>query len=481
MMNIVGTNTVDATASQAASAARHKGGEKSEGFSDALSEFDKDPIDHKAADQNIDEEEGGQPQAEDAEQADAGKSRPIIELRPESVRRPVIDIRQGLERLAEQAAAATEGSAGKTATRELTAAEKKLKDALTAAKALADKADATSRAKGASAADETDLDIDTLIAGDDSNLELADVLSLLDSHGAAAAMEGMGPTLKGMNGSTGKRGQADNDVGRGKSEPVARSENAVSGPSLDPLAVSAEVEGSPVEDRTFRFEASKGSRQSMDMIVGEGRGERTAEFRSASAGGTAETVAVLDSRRFLGLSPNASALTSALSGDKEWAAAMQGSSATENVTTQNQTGGVVHTLKLQMTPHALGSVTATLKLHGEELSVHLTVETRAAYRQLSDDSSGIVDALRSQGFAVDQVTLSIAPSAGADDANNQQTGQSGQHASAQGERQGNTGRGQENAASRQSFDQASGNGNEPASENQTSPAAGNARPGQLYL
>src|SRR3546814_13168401 len=61
---------------------------------------------------------------------------------------------------------------------------------------------------------------------------------------------------------------------------------------------------------------------------------------------------------------------------------------------------------LQMNPHALGSVTATLRLVGEALHVHLTVETRAAFRQLSDDSSGMLDALRAQGFSVDQVSRS---------------------------------------------------------------------------
>ncbi|WJH39001.1 flagellar hook-length control protein FliK [Aliirhizobium terrae] len=120
-----------------------------------------------------------------------------------------------------------------------------------------------------------------------------------------------------------------------------------------------------------------------------------------------------------------------------------------------------------------------LRLHGEQLNVHLTVETRAAYRQLSDDSSGILDALRSQGFAVDQVTISIAPTADSDAATNQQ--QSGQQASAQGEKQGGAGRGQENADGRQFSQQAAGNGNEGAHENQAAPASGGARSGQLYL
>src|SRR3546814_10906221 len=86
---------------------------------------------------------------------------------------------------------------------------------------------------------------------------------------------------------------------------------------------------------------------------------------------------------------------------------------------------------LQMNPHALGSVTATLRLVGEALHVHLTVETRAAFRQLSDDSSGMLDALRAQGFSVDQVSINIASTSDVD-SRGQQGAQTGQQMAGNG-------------------------------------------------
>lgn len=474
MMNIQSTGAADAAASAKASSTAKKGGDKSDGFSDALSEFGKDPVDQKADGNASAEDAEGLPQHDDVDEPEAARPRPIIDLRPESLRKPMIAVREGLDQSLQSGS--VRETLGNKSQRELTAAEKKLKDALAAAKAMTEKADAIERANGNG--DDADIDIDALLAGDGANVELGDILTLLNGHGAAAAMEGMAPAHKGQ--AAGKRGLADGEAVRGRTDMAADGVASASASKPDPLAATGQTEVSSGEDRLFRFQGTRGDRQSMDMVVGENRGERTAEFRSAG-GGAGETVTVLDSRRFLGLAPNASALTSALSGDKDWAAAMQPSSAAQNVSAQNSTGNVVHTLKLQMTPHELGSVTATLKLRGDELSVHLTVDTRAAYRQLSDDSGSILDALRSQGFAVDQVTISIAPSAGADDANNQQTGQNGQQASTQGERQGNANRGQENAAGRQNFEQAAGNRNEAASENQAAPVPGNARPGQLYL
>jgi chemotaxis protein MotD len=163
---------------------------------------------------------------------------------------------------------------------------------------------------------------------------------------------------------------------------------------------------------------------------------------------------------------------------------MQPSSQLSNAAAQSSTGSVVNTLKLQMNPHDLGSVTAMLRLHGEELNVHLTVETRAAYRQLSEDSGSIVDALRSQGFAVDQVTISIAPTADSDTSSNanQQSGQSGGQAASSDERQGNAaGRGQGQSAAGREGNEATGNANDAALDNEANSAAGGARSGQLYL
>ena len=58
-----------------------------------------------------------------------------------------------------------------------------------------------------------------------------------------------------------------------------------------------------------------------------------------------------------------------------------------------------------MHPIDLGMVTATLRLKDDELHVEIKVETGDAFRQLSDDQSAMVKALRAQGFAVDQVNI----------------------------------------------------------------------------
>lgn len=479
MMNIQSTGAADAAASAKSSTGR-KGGEAGDGFSDALSEFGKEPVEQKASDKSARDEADTLPQQDQDGPAETSKPRPLIDLRPESLRKSTISIRQGLDQLSQDGA--VRETLGNKTSRDLTTAEKKLKDALAAAKALAAKSDAIEKANGKLSADDADIDIDALLAGDDANVELGDILTLLNGHGAAAALEGMAPAQKAAGSALGKRAQAEAGDMRGKEiSPSAGDALSRLSTGMEAASLSDEAQAGSDDGRLFRFQGAKGERQSMDMVIGEGRGERVAEF-GGSNGSHAETVTVVDSRRFLGLSSNGSALTSALSGDKGWAAAMQASSAAQDVAAQNSTGGVVHTLKLQMTPHELGSVTATLKLRGDELSVHLTVETRAAHRQLSEDSSGILDALRAQGFSVDQVTVSVSSSsAGTDDAGKQQTGQNGQQASPQGERQQGAGRGQENASGRQSFEQAAGNSNDAASENQAAPAAGSARPGQLYL
>ncbi len=215
---------------------------------------------------------------------------------------------------------------------------------------------------------------------------------------------------------------------------------------LDPVADLPS--GEPVAgEKTFRFAGPRGS--SMDMVIGAGADGKTTFETGRSGNGNAEQVTVLDARRFLGFSQstNGAALTNAISQDQNWAAAMHPSSALSNAAALSSTGNVVNTLKIQMTPVDLGSVTATLRLVGEQLSVHLTVETRAAHSQLTSDSSSILEALRSQGFAVDQVTVTITPTSQSD--NSQQANDPGQRGAAQGQ-QGNGGTGQQGQQSSRS-------------------------------
>jgi len=162
-------------------------------------------------------------------------------------------------------------------------------------------------------------------------------------------------------------------------------------------------------DKLFRLMRADGKGRGLDMSL-SGVGDR-ATFKDADINAArGETVTVVDARRYIGLAQagNAAAVTGAITQDPEWAASL---SATGGLAPSEAaaTGKVVNTLKIQMHPIELGLVTATLRLHGEELVVSLQVETGEAYRQLLDDKDTIVRALRSQGFAVDQVSVQLAP------------------------------------------------------------------------
>lgn len=238
-------------------------------------------------------------------------------------------------------------------------------------------------------------------------------------------------------------------------------------------------------NKSFRFINTKDGSVNTELTTAA-----RSRDRGASEGKTlmsqTENVMVMDSRRFIGLqsSSNSASLMAAMVGDQAWSSAMKPEASLSNIASQSSTGSVVHMLKLQMTPHDLGTVTATLKMSGEQLHVHLTVESRAAHRQLSEDSSGMLDALRSQGFSVDQVSISIAPNAEADPQKGQQGSQAGQQqTAANGERQGSANR---NPADQQFSDTTnSRNGDSDASGDDATIVglgnAGGAHSGQLYL
>lgn len=202
-------------------------------------------------------------------------------------------------------------------------------------------------------------------------------------------------------------------------------------------------------DRLFRFARADGKGRDLDVSI-SGNGERRA-FRDANAAGAkAEAVTVVDARRYIGLAQagNAAAVTAAITQDPQWAASL---SATGGLSHMDEaaTGKVVNTLKIQMHPIELGLVTATLHLQGEELVVSLQVETGDAYRKLSDDQDSIVRALRGHGFAVDQVSVQLAPSDRSAQSGNQ--GQQQQQFSGQPQAQagGNGRQGGEGASARE--------------------------------
>jgi chemotaxis protein MotD len=120
-----------------------------------------------------------------------------------------------------------------------------------------------------------------------------------------------------------------------------------------------------------------------------------------------DQLTVLDSRRYLGFGgDNAKMLTAALAGEANRALAPYTTVADMSA---QPTATTVNTLKIQMNPEHLGTMTASLRLKGDELSVEVTVDTIEGYRHLAKDQQAIVQSLRDQGFAVDQVSIQLNP------------------------------------------------------------------------
>lgn len=251
----------------------------------------------------------------------------------------------------------------------------------------------------------------------------------------------------------------------------------------DAADTSTSDDGQSEGDRDFRFIRADGKGQPLLL-----RGEATPGSEQSEQKAV-ETVTVVDSRRYIApvSTSNSASITAAMLGDNDWLSAMSPGSELANAAAQSSQGKVVHTLKLQMTPIELGSVTATLRLSGEELSVQLTVDNPAAYRQLSNDQSDILKALRAQGLVVDQVqvNMQLAPADRSADSgqNSSQNQQSSQQAGQQAFQSGNQG----GSERQQQRGEASGNTVRTADERmvQTTelPASGNrsARPDQLYV
>ncbi|QFY59083.1 flagellar hook-length control protein FliK [Rhizobium grahamii] len=240
--------------------------------------------------------------------------------------------------------------------------------------------------------------------------------------------------------------------------------------------VELPTDATDTTQQTFRLTRADNRGASMDMHLG-------IDTDAAEANGKAsvDTVTVLDSRRFIGLAQNtnSAAVTAAISGDSEWAHAMQASSSLSNAAELSSTGKVVNTLKIQMNPIDLGLVTATLRLQGDALNVDLKVSTGAAYRQLKEDHGKMLEALRAQGYAVDSVTISMAPTPTSDAGQaNTQNGGSQQQAFAQG--QGGEAQERQNQQAQRNtggFNDAGESGVEGAS----SGAAGGSSTGGVYL
>ncbi|CAN7232178.1 flagellar hook-length control protein FliK [Pararhizobium sp. LjRoot255] len=264
----------------------------------------------------------------------------------------------------------------------------------------------------------------------------ADVSRLLALLGAAQK-----PT------DAGTMAQADTTPVLSEFQALAESAGKAKAASKDAAAAKApvhsEANANAVQDATqagsdqlFRFTRAGGKGQVLSMNVASDEDKAGAASMTTAK---TETVTVVEARRYLGLAStsNASAITSQIASNPEWVNALQQSTAASAPLTEASTGKVLNTLKIQMHPIDLGTVTATLRLKDDELQVELKVETGDAFRQLSDDQDAIVKALRAQGFAVDQVSVVFNSSDSSSGNNPQQqaqsqTGQQGREAAGDG-------------------------------------------------
>jgi len=331
---------------------------------------------------------------------------------------------------------------------------------------------------------ETDTDTDKNTDTEAADGDISDVLGLLNkepadggvalpvtaaAHHPSTRADETGPTDKKLEGINAK---ADGHA----SDALA----AVSGKAeAENIQVPGAENTEAADGRTFRISRADGRGESMDVHIGTDQ----AGPKDGSKKADVENVSVLESRRYIGLAQNSNsaAVTAALSGDSEWARAMEPSSALSNAAEWTSTGKVVNTLKIQMNPIDLGPVTATMRLSGDALNVDLKVETGAAYRQMKEDHGKILEALRSQGYAIDNVTISMAP-VERPDAGNQASsqGQASQQQSLAQQGQGGEARERYNQTAQRTDGGFNGAG-ETGVEDASAGGAGGNRTGGVYL
>ncbi|MGO4567359.1 flagellar hook-length control protein FliK [Rhizobium sp. 2YAF20] len=358
-------------------------------------------------------------------------------------------------------------------------------DQIAAVQPPAGKPDATGPAKTVKAAETTDTKSSDTPASDASGA-VSDALSLLNVPQAAAAPVVLQTVATAFAGAANAHATAEPAPEQPVSKIAAdRMTTAVSDASSGPTAAVTTTDGAT---QTFKFIRADGRSGAMDMSIGKGSDDAAQLDVKATASASGDTVTVLDQRRFLGLADgsNSAVVTGALAGDKEWAATMRSGSALTNADGTAATGKVVNTLKIQMNPVDLGVVTATMRLSGDQLSVDLKVHSAEAYRQLSTDQSKMVDALRAQGYAVDRITVSMAPTTS--DAGDKQSQPGFQGQQSQQQSAANQGQGSEAQARRQGYSGQQTNGNDSgrsskdvAVDDGVAGSAQRVRSGSVYL
>lgn len=464
-------------ASEGTSYGAGKGGKSASdpGFSNALSDAGQTSQQRSGGEE---QEVGADVQSGDAEVGNASphqnshSKKPIIDIRTAHI----AGLNQGMHRGEygrHSTAEGVEARHGKAADGEKTAAAAKH-----TAKSAGKKGVNEDRAAEEIKADPNGAETADAAAATPPTVGLEEVFTLLASAGGAAGVAAAAQDKSRV------RGDAE-----GAQSIEAKGDGATSELDLDSLLageaeVPADARASDVADdggASFRLVRADGKGQPLVLETAEA----TADRAGARDDGMA-TVAVLDSRRFIApaSTTNAANIAAAMSGDRDWVSALQSSADSAATSPQAKAGKVMNTLKIQMSPVELGTVTATLRLSGDALSVHLTVENGAAYRKLSEDHSDILKTLRSQGYAVDSIQISIASidrSSADNQASGQQQQQSGQAPQGDG-RQGSPGSGRGGDGSStfsNGFDtQGSTNDDSPA---HTVADSGGNRTGGVYL
>jgi chemotaxis protein MotD len=200
----------------------------------------------------------------------------------------------------------------------------------------------------------------------------------------------------------------------------------------DPSAVKEAMRALGINGEPAAANTDTGKSQSRGRNTGDqgGASDKRIDDLTGKKDGKIE---VIESRRFVpaqNLSANGQLLTRSLAEAGSNALAAQRAAPMQPLAQAGlpQSAQTLHTLKLQLNPASLGSVTAVLKLSGEDLSVEIKVQTAEAYRQIKDDNQSILKALRGQGFGVEQITVQHVVGNDRSSAQTAQPGfQSGQH------------------------------------------------------
>ncbi len=291
-----------------------------------------------------------------------------------------------------------------------------------------------------------------------------------------------------------KDGPAKENAGEAKADATGHAADAANALAAAALVVNA-AGGQPKDQQEQAKPKSEGQSEKTISATGLSiAGAASNEETKGPAGADAakpDAVTVLDARRFVGsgevLSSNTQAVISGVTRDGDWAAAMKAASAAATAPSEPRTATPVNMLKIQMTPESLGNVTATLRLHGDQLTVHLTVESGEAFKQLSHDKDGLIQSLKSQGFSVDQVSVQMAPtpttdktvaqtSSGQQSGGQMQDGSSAGQFAQQGREQDNNRRQQNNG-----FNTTWQNDDKSVAPDPAAHASDAVRTGQVYL